>query len=196
MTKEELIKLKAQTALAIKFNAVLNNCDKSYNSGYLTYKAIEEKDTTNEAIASIDNNLSSLVINAAKYGIDIKHILVDIDWDFFKTKDFVEGSLIPRSDDVNFASFTNMRIFNYLLIQMQYKVESYDTEDEEIIEDKLNRISPYFIIKYDYFLQSLIERGYLDKGESFDNFLASNARALNFQIDFERQKKRTRIKNN
>lgn len=194
MTKEELIKLKEQTTLAVKFNAVLRNLTKSYSTGYLTYKTIEEKDETNEAIASIDNNLSSLVINAAKYGIDIKNILVDIDWDFFKTKDFIEGSFVPSPEDENFALFTNMRAYNYLLIQMQYKVSSYDALDEEIIEDKLNKLSSCFIVKYDYFLQSLIERGYLEKGESFDTFLAQNTRALNFQIDFAKQKKRTRTK--
>ena len=148
MTKEELIKLKEQTTLAVKFNAVLRNLTKSYSTGYLTYKTIEEKDETNEAIASIDNNLSSLVINAAKYGIDIKNILVDIDWDFFKTKDFIEGSFVPGPEDENFALFTNMRAYNYLLIQMQYKVSSYDALDEEIIEDKLNKLSSCFITFY------------------------------------------------
>lgn len=195
MTREELIKLKEQTTLAIKFNAVLRSINKNYSSGYLTCNTIQEKDETNEAIANIDNSLSSLVINAAKYGIDIKCIFVDIDWDFFKTKEFIEGSFIPGPEDVNFTAFTNMRVYDYLLIQMQYNVESYDPLDREIIEDKLNLLSPAFIVKYSKFVEYLKARGYEINTPSFDIFLNKNVRSLNFQIDFEPQQKRIKTKN-
>ena len=196
MTKEELIKLKKQTELAQKFRANLRNYGKNYTTGYLTYNAVQEKDATNEAIANIDNSLSSLVINAAKYGIDLARILVDIDWDYFKTKDVIETAIIPGPDDPNFESFVTKRIYDYLLVQMRYCIDSYDLEDTEIIEDKLNLLSPVFIVKYSTFLKCLEERGYDIKSPSFDIFLKENVRALNFQIDFEPQVKRSREKRN
>lgn len=191
MTKEELIKLKKQTQIAIKYKAVLRNSCKSYSSSYLSYSAVQEKDATNEAITNIDNSLSSLVINAAKYGIDIRNILVDIDWDFFKTKDFVEGSIVPGPDDINFAIFTYRRVYDYLLVRMKYNVESYDQMDKEIIEDKLNLLSPAYIVKYSRFVSYLLERGYEINPPSFDIFLKENMRSLNFQINFAPQQKRT-----
>lgn len=188
MTKEELLKLKNETQIATKYSARLGKfSEKTYSLPYMTIKELEN---TDGALADIDKRLTNLVINAAKYGIDTTRILVNIDWDFFKTEN---GLISPSPDDSGeFNLFAYKRLYDMLLIQIKYSLESLDRNDHEIIEDKLNRISSIFIINYSRFISLLGERGYDMPDLTFDEFVYQNKYSLDFSIEFEPQHTRTR----